>query len=182
MTSNPLTNKLTQDPAQAKETRLQEHVRSEIQEFIQHCESLQLATVNEQQQPNISYAPFVHNQYGYFILISTLARHARNIDNNPTISFMMIEDESKSTQIYARKRLTFEASANSVMRDTEMWQQVIDELAQRFGDIIDDLKQLSDFNLYQLHPKQGLFVKGFGQAFQCSGDELLDIAHVKRAP
>jgi putative heme iron utilization protein len=44
-----------------------------------------------------------------------------------------------------------------------------------FGDMIDNLAVLTDFNLFKLNPHQGLYVKGFGQAFSLSGAELLDV-------
>ncbi len=51
-------------------------------------------------------------------------------------------------------------------------------MKQRFGDIIDGLSSLEDFKMFRLKPIQGLFVKGFGQAFQVSGDDLVDFVHL----
>ncbi|NMV28312.1 heme utilization protein HutZ, partial [Vibrio parahaemolyticus] len=133
--------------------------------------TLQLATVAAEGRPNVSYAPYVQNQEGYFVLISKIARHARNLLENPNVSLMMIEDEESSKQLFARKRLTFDAVANVVERDTEMWHQVVGQMKERFGEIIDGLSQLEDFVLFNLKPESGLFVKGFGQAYQVSGDD-----------
>lgn len=91
---------------------------------------------------------------------------------------MMIEDEAEAAQIYARKRLTFDATAKAVERETELWTQVIGQMQARFGDIIDNLSQLQDFTLYQLTVTQGLYVKGFGQAYQVSGDDMVDMVHL----
>jgi len=52
-------------------------------------------------------------------------------------------------------------------------------LKDRFGEIIDGLSQLQDFVLFNLKPEQGLFVKGFGQAYQVSGDDLVDFVHLE---
>ncbi|NMS58529.1 pyridoxamine 5'-phosphate oxidase family protein, partial [Vibrio parahaemolyticus] len=114
-----------------------------------------------------------------FVLISKIARHARNLLENPNVSLMMIEDEESSKQLFARKRLTFDAVANVVERDTEMWQQVVEQMKERFGEIIDGLSQLEDFVLFNLKPESGLFVKGFGQAYQVSGDDLVDFVHLQ---
>ncbi|MEF1338454.1 heme utilization protein HutZ, partial [Vibrio rotiferianus] len=127
----------------------------------------------------VSYAPYVQNQEGYFVLISQIARHARNLLENPNVSLMMIEDEDSSKQLFARKRLTFDAVATVVERDTEMWQQVVGQMKERFGEIIDGLSQLEDFVLFNLKAEQGLFVKGFGQAYQVSGDDLVDFVHLQ---
>ncbi|HHF0501962.1 TPA: heme utilization protein HutZ [Vibrio antiquarius] len=164
---------------QVKQERLQGRLGPEIKEFRQERRTLQLATVDAEGRPNVSYAPYVQNQEGYFVLISKIARHARNLLENPNVSLMMIEDEESSKQLFARKRLTFDAVANMVERDTEMWHQVVGQMKERFGEIIDGLSQLEDFVLFNLKPESGLFVKGFGQAYQVSGDDLVDFVHLQ---
>ncbi|MEZ8043889.1 MULTISPECIES: heme utilization protein HutZ [Vibrio] len=164
---------------QVKQERLQGRLGPEIKEFRQERRTLQLATVDEEGRPNVSYAPFVQNQEGYFVLISDVARHARNLKANPQVSLMMIEDEESSKQLYARKRLTFDAQASVVERETELWTQVIGQMQERFGEIIDGLSQLQDFSLFNLKAENGLFVKGFGQAYQVSGDDLVDFVHLQ---
>ena len=164
---------------QVKQERLQGRLGPEIKEFRQERRTLQLATVDEEGRPNVSYAPFVQNQEGYFVLISDIARHARNLKENPQVSLMMIEDEESSKQLYARKRLTFDAKASVVERETELWTQVIGQMQERFGEIIDGLSQLQDFSLFNLKAENGLFVKGFGQAYQVSGDDLVDFVHLQ---
>ncbi|MEZ8346380.1 heme utilization protein HutZ [Vibrio splendidus] len=164
---------------QVKQERLQGRLGPEIKEFRQERRTLQLATVDEEGRPNVSYAPFVQNQEGYFVLISDIARHARNLKANPQVSLMMIEDEESSKQLYARKRLTFDAQASVVERETELWTQVIGQMQERFGEIIDGLSQLQDFSLFNLKAESGLFVKGFGQAYQVSGDDLVDFVHLQ---
>ena len=164
---------------QVKQERLQGRLGPEIKEFRQERRTIQLATVGAEGRPNVSYAPYVQNQEGYFVLISQIARHARNLLENPNVSLMMIEDEDSSKQLFARKRLTFDAVATVVERDTEMWQQVVGQMKDRFGEIIDGLSQLEDFVLFNLKAEQGLFVKGFGQAYQVSGDDLVDFVHLQ---
>lgn len=164
---------------QVKQERLQGRLGPEIKEFRQERRTLQLATVDEEGRPNVSYAPFVQNQEGYFVLISDIARHARNLKANPQVSLMMIEDEESSKQLYARKRLTFDATASVVDRESELWTQVIAQMKERFGEIIDGLSQLQDFSLFNLKAENGLFVKGFGQAYQVSGDDLVDFVHLQ---
>ncbi|MDA0150573.1 heme utilization protein HutZ [Vibrio sp. LaRot3] len=164
---------------QIKQERLQGRLEPEIKEFRQERRTLQLATVDADGRPNVSYAPFVQNQDGYFVLISEIARHARNLQVNPNVSLMMIEDEESSKQLFARKRLTFDAVASVVERDSEQWHQVIAQMTERFGEIIDGLSQLQDFVLFNLTAENGLFVKGFGQAYQVSGDDMVDFVHLQ---
>ncbi|EHD2240340.1 heme utilization protein HutZ [Vibrio vulnificus] len=164
---------------QVKQERLQGRLEPEIKEFRQECQTLQLATVDADGRPNVSYAPFVQNQEGYFVLISKIARHARNLLENPQVSLMMIEDEEGAKQLFARKRLTFDAVASVIERDTQLWHQVITQMEERFGEIVSGLSQLEDFVLFNLKAERGLFVKGFGQAYQVSGDDLVDFVHLQ---
>ncbi|MCU8200443.1 heme utilization protein HutZ [Vibrio vulnificus] len=162
-----------------KQERLQGRLEPEIKEFRQERQTLQLATVDADGRPNVSYAPFVQNQEGYFVLISKIARHARNLLENPQVSLMMIEDEEGAKQLFARKRLTFDAVASVIERDTQLWHQVITQMEERFGEIVSGLSQLEDFVLFNLKAERGLFVKGFGQAYQVSGDDLVDFVHLQ---
>ncbi|AAO08476.1 heme utilization protein HutZ [Vibrio vulnificus] len=164
---------------QVKQERLQGRLEPEIKEFRQERQTLQLATVDADGRPNVSYAPFVQNQEGYFVLISKIARHARNLLENPQVSLMMIEDEEGAKQLFARKRLTFDAVASVIERDTQLWHQVITQMEERFGEIVSGLSQLEDFVLFNLKAERGLFVKGFGQAYQVSGDDLVDFVHLQ---
>ncbi|HFQ5404002.1 TPA: heme utilization protein HutZ [Vibrio vulnificus] len=164
---------------QVKQERLQGRLEPEIKEFRQERQTLQLATVDADGRPNVSYAPFVQNQEGYFVLISKIARHARNLLDNPQVSLMMIEDEEGAKQLFARKRLTFDAVASVIERDTQLWHQVITQMEERFGEIVSGLSQLEDFVLFNLKAERGLFVKGFGQAYQVSGDDLVDFVHLQ---
>lgn len=160
-----------------KQQRLQDRLGPEIQEFRDSCQTLQLATLNDD-VPHVSYAPYAHTSHGYFILISDIAQHGKNLKRSKSVSIMMIEDESQARSIYARRRLSFDSQATCVDKQSTMGQEGIKALRQRFGDIVDNLCTLDDFNLYQLVPEQGRYVKGFGKAFNVSGNDLLSILHL----
>ncbi|WP_282176715.1 heme utilization protein HutZ [Vibrio nereis] len=158
--------------------RLQNRLEPEVQAFRDSRKTLQLATISAEGIPNATYAPFAFDSQAYYILVSDIAAHGRNLKINRNVSILMIEDESECKQIYARKRLTFDTRAELVERNTEAWQQGVNALQTRFGDIIKNLSQLGDFNLYRLVPESGRYVKGFGQAFEISGNDLLDFVHL----
>ena len=158
-----------------KQARLQSRLKAEIREFRDRARTLVLSTVDAEGNPNVSYAPFALREDGYYILVSELARHTRNLLANPKISLMMVEDEQGCHQLFARTRLTFDARPERVVRDTPEWQAGIAALTQRFGDTVTGLSELADFHLFRLVPVKGLFVKGFGQAFAVSGDDLVDV-------
>lgn len=163
-----------------KKERLQMRLAPEIEEFKKNNRTLQIATVSKDGMPNVSYSPFILLENNYYILISTIARHTRNLLHDPRLSFMIIEDEQQSKKIYARKRLTFDANATLIQRDSMLWKNAIEALQTRFGDIINDLSNFSDFSLFQLKPNEGLYVKGFGKAYEVSANNSIDFVHLDK--
>lgn len=157
---------------------LQNRLGPEIQEMKQQVKTLLLATVDSSGTPNVSYAPFVINNGEYQVLISTIARHARNLQEVPKVSLMLIDDESKSREIFARRRLTFDATSRLVERHSPEWESTIAALKARHGELVSDLASMMDFNVFSFKPEQGLFVKGFGKAFQVSTDDLVSFVHL----
>ncbi|MDL3985808.1 heme utilization protein HutZ [Shewanella xiamenensis] len=158
-----------------QEQRLRDKLLPEIEVFKLQRKTLQLATVDTDGQPNASYAPFALADDGFYILVSDLARHGHNLKQSTKVSVMLVEDEAEAKSVFARKRLTFDAMAQAVARDTPSFSKGVSLLSKRFGDMSDNLAALTDFNLYKLAPHQGLYVKGFGQAFTLTGSELLDV-------
>lgn len=157
---------------------LQNRLGPEIQEMKQQVRTLVLATVDKEGKPNVSYAPFVINNGEYQVLISTIARHARNLQEVPKVSLMLIDDENSSREIFARRRLTFDANARVVERHSAEWEQAVSALKARHGELVDELSQLLDFNIFSFKPEHGLFVKGFGKAFDVSVDDLVSFVHL----
>ncbi len=150
-------------------------VLPEINAFQQSQRTLLIASTNADHQPNASYAPFAMANDGFYILVSDIAKHGQNLKQQQTLSVMMIEDEDKARSIYARMRLTYEVDVVLIERDNPDFIVGTDALIDRFGAIAKNLRDLSDFNLYHLHPKQGRFVKGFGKAFEITGTALTNI-------
>ncbi|KGQ71109.1 heme utilization protein HutZ [Chelonobacter oris] len=163
-----------------RQERLQNRLGPEVQQMKRQCRTLLLATVDEEGNPNVSYAPFVLNTRGYYVFISDIARHARNLKACNKVSLMLIEDESDCRQIFARRRLSFDATAEIVACDSEEWIRGTNALAERHGEVVTHLTAMQDFTLFNLIPEQGLFVKGFGQAFKVSPDDLVGAIHLQQ--
>ena len=132
-----------------------------------------MGPVSKERIPDASYAPFViDDDKNIYIYVSGLATHTQNIHNHPFVSVLFIEDEVKTKQIFARRRLNFNCTANLVERETEKWQQIVDKFQIRFGELISTLRSLPDFRIFQLTPKNGRFVIGFGAAYNISSDHI----------
>ncbi|MEO0759080.1 MAG: pyridoxamine 5'-phosphate oxidase family protein [Cyanobacteria bacterium J06648_16] len=141
--------------------------------FPQQFRSIVLSTVTDHGQPHASYAPFVMDlSKNVYIFISGLSAHTANLKGRGQASVLFIEDESKTEQIFARRRLAYDCSAQVIARDDGQWGAIATQFEDRFGNIIDVLKGLADFEIFQLRPESGRFVVGFGAAYRISGENL----------
>ncbi|MBD2568265.1 HugZ family protein [Anabaena lutea] len=150
-----------------------EKAQAEYEKFTEKFESIIISTVNDQGIPNASYTPFViDDAKNIYIYVSGLSTHTKNIYANPHVSILFIEDEVNTKQIFARRRLTFDCTATLLERETDQWNQIVQQFQERFGEIIEMLRSLPDFRIFQLTPIEGRFVIGFGSAYHISGDNL----------
>ena len=149
------------------------NLRAEMQELISAQRTLHLATRAPSGEPEASYAPFVADETGrFYIFVSRLSRHTRNLLEQPGLSILLIEPEAEAQQIFARKRLSYHCVAEVIARDDPEWAARLDEFEARFGAIIDMLRSLDDFVMFRLVPEYGSFVKGFGQAYTIDSDMI----------
>ena len=141
--------------------------------------SLELATSAPDGKPLASYAPFVRiDGPELCVFLSSLAQHTSNIAKNPRVSAMVIEDECKSTNLFARERLILDCNVERIERNSDEWNHWLEPYKTKFGAIADTLLQLADFNLYLLVPRCGTYIKGFGQAYSLTGTDLSDVRHI----
>ncbi len=155
-----------------------ETVRREYQSLREEIKSVQLATLGDDDQPEVSYAPFIWFEGACFLFLSELARHTHNLRNNPAISLLIIEDQAESRNQFARRRIIWQGQAQIVGRDVELFKAVMQLFRDRFGDFIDVIEPLQDFQLFKIRPHSGRFIRGFAQAFQLSGNDLGEITHI----
>jgi putative heme iron utilization protein len=158
-----------------------ETVRQSYQQLLKQTESLILATINPDGTPRASYAPFIVNeQRQFFIFTSQLAAHTANLQHTEQVSVMLIEGEAAATQIFARKRVTFQCEASLIPRDSAEGEAALTQYEAKFGQMVGLLKSLPDFQLFKLQPQSGSLVLGFGQAYELGGDGFEIIAHRDR--
>ena len=156
-----------------------EQAQAEYEKFPEQFASIILSTVDAQGVPNASYAPFVLDEAkNIYIYVSGLSPHTKNISANPLVSVLFIEDEAQTKQIFARRRLTFDCRATLLERDTPNWIEIAEKFQARFGEIIEMLRSLPDFRIFQLTPQNGRFVVGFGAAYQIGGDNLNQLTQI----
>lgn len=156
--------------------------RIELDGLWEETRSLMLATEAEDGYPEVSYAPYVRGGDGcLYVFVSGLARHTRNLGERPRVSVLLVEDEGKARQIFARKRLSYRCTVDPVSRDDPAWGSLIDAFAARHGEVVSVLRDLPDFILFRLQPRSGNLVIGFGQAYRLTGEDLRELEPVRPA-
>ncbi len=139
---------------------------NELRNLLASQHTLLLATASPTGMPDLSYAPFVRDKDGrFYIFISELAAHTAHILSNPQASILFIRPESETKNLFARVRATFECTVIEIGRNVPNYDETLDALQNRFGEIVGVLRSLSDFHLFALTPVNGRYVAGFGQAY-----------------
>lgn len=144
---------------------------ADLIQFISGFKSVSLATVDEEGAPFASYAPFVRHEKRYYIFISDIARHSRNLRRDPRAALLFVEDESACDNIFTRKRAVLRCDSRLLEREDPFFESVLGTFKTRFDpDMLDMLLRMKDFNLFELTPCSGEAVFGFGQAYDIVGE------------
>ncbi len=163
--------------------RLMESHSNELRKAAEECEALigslssvVLATAGHNSQPLASYAPvYVDDSRRLHVYVSSLAKHTALLRRTGKASAMFIEDESASSDLFARKRLSVDCDVSVIPRETPEWGSLMDAMEDRLGDTVASLRGLVDFDLFQLVPTKGRLILGFGQAYRVFGENLSQI-------
>lgn len=146
----------------------------EVESFLETFQTLVMASLTPEREPHASTAPYVRFGNDFYILISTVAQHGRNLLSYPNVSLFFAEDEFQCVQPFARKRVTIEASASEIHHTDEAYTAVVERFKAHFdSELVTSLSQMGDFHLFKLSPKSGSVVMGFGKAYRL--DENLEV-------
>ncbi len=137
-----------------------------------------IATVAENNLPEASHAPCVRRGADYFLYLSELASHTRNLRANPAISLLLIEPETRGANAFARRRISLQGEVCVVGREDPLFGEVMAEFHRCFGKVMQLIEPLADFRLFRISPIRGRYVRGFAQAYDLCGENLDELAHV----
>ncbi|BAY81439.1 hypothetical protein NIES267_09150 [Calothrix parasitica NIES-267] len=141
--------------------------------LINTVRTVMLGTVSAENIPNVSYAPFIIDEAkNIYIFINEFSIHAYNLQTNPKASVMLIEDETKSKQIFARRRLTYSCNATKLDKNSTQWEHIANKFEKRFGNIVYMLRNLPDINIIKFTPSEGIFLMDFGSAYKIKSSDL----------
>ena len=156
----------------------QEKVLQIYQSFPGQFGSVVLGTASSEGMPQASYAPCVmDDDKNIYVFVSGLSAHTQNLTATGQASALFVEDESKTQQLFARKRLSYDCKAILLDRDDEAWGAIAQKFLSRFGNIVEVMMGLPDFRIFQLKPQSGRFVLGFGKAYTVDPDNLDRLVH-----
>ncbi|WP_108061034.1 HugZ family pyridoxamine 5'-phosphate oxidase [Poseidonibacter lekithochrous] len=146
-----------------------------LNEFIQDFQSLTLSTNDKQNNPFSSYAPFVKDNNHYYVFISDMAKHTHNLRENKNCSLFFIEDEKECSNIFARKRAMIQCESIEFEKETNEESNILELFENKFDKkMVDMLKAMKDFHIFQFKPFYGEATFGFGKAYNLGGEGFSD--------
>ncbi|MGF1644634.1 MAG: HugZ family protein [Thiotrichales bacterium] len=154
-------------------------VRAEYEHFPTAFESVLMATCDADGLPDASYAAYIHHDSYYYVYVSELARHTQNLKQTGKACVLFIENERDAGHPFARQRVTLDCGAAEVERDSTEFNDILDRFHARFGKLVETLRNLRDFHLFRIVPRQGVFVKGFARAFLISDPSAPQVSHMR---
>lgn len=147
-----------------------------MKEFIAKIQTAIIGTLDKKSQPFSSYAPYVYDQNRFYVYLSDIATHAKNLKHTPKASLFFIEDESKTENLFARKRLSLQCDSEKIERESERFEEVLGLFAGKFdAKMVATLKKMTDFNLYEFKTTYGEATFGFGKAYFVGGEHMNEL-------
>lgn len=146
-----------------------------LAEFINSFKSTILSTIDKDNNPFTSYAPYIKKNNKYYVYISSIAKHSKNLDSNPFVSLFFIEDEISCENIFGRKRVVLQCNVKKLSRQIDTFDDLIKEFELRHGATMNMLKAMKDFSIYEFTPFDGEAVFGFAQAYDVGGDNFNEL-------
>jgi putative heme iron utilization protein len=131
-----------------------------------------IISVNEDDVTDLGYAPYIFYENYYYIFVSELSTHVKLLLKKNVGTFMIINDETNSQNIWARIRLKFSAKIEVIIRESEDFGIICEKIRYKHGKTMNLIKQFSDFHLIKIIPSRGTFIFGFGNAYNLEGQYL----------
>ena len=144
-----------------------------LKELLKPFKSTVLATIGKNNYPFNSYAPFYYDGEIVYIFISDVATHAQNMRDNSKSSAFFVEDESMTSNIFRRKRISLQCDVEKITRENARFSSIMEAFQAKFeGATLAMLMTMEDFNLYALTPIYGEATFGFGEAYNIGGEKM----------
>ena len=156
-------------------------LEAERDTLLATAQTILMAAPGEGDIPEMGVTPLVWHDREMFIYPSRLSAHVRAMLDSGKAAFLVIEDEGQAQNIWARKRIKFNAEIHEIERKTELFDMVCDEFATRHGPTMGLIRDFTDFHLLRLRPTGGVMVLGFAQAYRLVGPDLAVKPHLRQS-
>ena len=122
----------------------------------------------------VAYA-FAADFSAFYIHVSRLGKHTRDMEQNPRISLLITEADDGRADPQTLARVSLGGTAEIVARSDPGYAPVKSFYLARFPEA-EHLFSLGDFNLWKITPTGGRFVAGFGRAFNLVPEALRKVS------
>ncbi|MEO0443661.1 MAG: pyridoxamine 5'-phosphate oxidase family protein [Pseudomonadota bacterium] len=153
-----------------------EHYQHLLTDLLQQRKTLVLATLNAEQKPEASLAPYLYYQDRFWVFVSELSNHTHNMRKHPWVSLIIHDDETQCADPFMVKRISADCAVSVV--DDQHKSAILAKMQTALGDTLAVLQQLPDFHLMALSPIKGRLVVGFGKAFDVDFSTL-GLSHIR---
>ena len=140
---------------------------------------LMSAAGEDRDLPEMGVTPMVRHEGAFYIYPSHLSAHVRAMLSAGKAAFLVIEDEASAQNIWARRRMKFNADILEINRENEKFQPVCDAFATAHGPTMALIRDFTDFHLLKLQPTGGVMVLGFAKAYRLEGPGLRVTSHLR---
>lgn len=156
---------------------------NKLRDFLDSIQSVCINSLDENKEPFSSYAPFIKVEGKYYVYLSMMAKHFHNLSNYDKCSLLLLEDEKDCKNIFARKRVSLQCNVKMYEQNSAKEKDILEEFKNKFDEnMVEALKNLGDFYIFEFEPYFGQAVFGFGKAYDIGGEnfeELLQRENLK---
>ena len=128
-------------------------------------------------EPNlamVAYA-FAEDLSAFYIHVSRLGKHTADMEANPRVSLLITEADDGRAAPQTLARVSLRGTAKIMPRTAPGYAEIKAIYLERFPEA-EQLFSLGDFNLWNITPKGGRFVVGFGRAFNLVPETLIKVS------
>ena len=147
--------------------KINDEIDKKIQTIIEGDYEISiLGTLGQEGYPFLSKIQPMYDNNKIYILISDLSEHTQNIISNKKVSFYFSMKEINNTKLN-NPRLTLNGEISKLELNKNNSKYI--NLLKKYQRIEKGSKMwgmFSDFNFYLFTPYRGLFIEGFGAAYQ----------------
>lgn len=131
-------------------------------------------------EPNLAMVSFAYAEdfSTFYIHVSKLGKHTRDMEVDPRVSLLIAETDDHRPDPQTLARMSLMGTAEVLPRNAPDYLSIKNRYLKRFPKA-EPLFNLGDFNIWNIMPKGGRFVAGFGRAFNLVPEALQKVSTLK---